>query len=155
MDEWLFLENNSGQTGIPSEIEFTHWVSTALHCTQNERRELSIQLVDSQTMQSINKQFRATDKPTNVLSFPFDAVVPEQSTLSWGDIVICVPLVEQEATEQGKLAKSHWAHLTVHGILHLIGYDHSEQADAAIMEPLEVSILSKLGVANPYESDEA
>ena len=101
--------------------------------------------------QQLNSQYRQKDKPTNVLSFPFE--VPEGIELNLlGDLVVCASVVEQEAKEQNKVLFHHWAHMIVHGCLHLLGYDHINDADADEMEALEVKILAKLAISNPYES---
>lgn len=112
--------------------------------------EVSLRFVDDETIRELNRDYRGKDKPTNVLSFPFEAP-PGVPTTLLGDLVICAPVVAAEAAEQGKPLTAHWAHMVVHGVLHLLGYDHIDDADAEIMEGLEVEILAGLGVPNPYE----
>jgi probable rRNA maturation factor len=112
---------------------------------------LVIRIVDEAESQSLDRQFRGVDKPTNVLSFPFEAPPPVRSK-HIGDLVICAPVVEREAAEQGKPLEAHWAHMVVHGVLHLLGYDHQTDADAETMEGLEIAILGRLGFPNPYEA---
>ena len=108
--------------------------------------------MDATESQALNKQYRQQDKPTNVLAFPFAAFPDiEISDPIIGDIVICAAIVNQEATQQHKSQNEHWAHIVIHGVLHLLGYDHIEAADANIMEPLEIDLLQQLGYANPYE----
>ena len=132
----------------PSEDEFQRWTESALS-EVNEDCELSIRLVDEVESAELNSQYRGKDGPTNVLSFPFDAPI-ELTPRLLGDLVICVPVVEREAAEQAKPAKHHWAHIVVHGCLHLLGYDHIDDDEAEEMEDLEIQILQTLHIANPY-----
>lgn len=133
---------------LPSIDDFVHWVSLA--CDHLDAAELSIRLVDTVESQSLNHTYRGKDKPTNVLSFPFEA--PEHVPMDLlGDLVICVPVVEQEAEDQDKSPMDHWAHLTLHGTLHLLGYDHIDEEEAEEMEALEISLLAKLGIKDPYQ----
>lgn len=137
----------------PDDDSFRRWVNAALELadvTIPITPEVSLRLNDYSEMAVLNQQFRGKTGPTNVLSFP--AELPEGSPLQLlGDIAICAPLVFDEARAQGKLANNHWAHLTVHGVLHLLGFDHIEEQDAIIMEQREVVILTSLGFANPYQ----
>lgn len=108
-----------------------------------------IVLVDEDESRALNTQYRGQRKPTNVLSFPMQ--LPEQiGERVLGDLVICAPVVEREAEEQGKPVLAHWAHMVVHGMLHLQGYDHEAESEAAVMEALEIRILGDLGFENPY-----
>ena len=132
--------------GIPSAEEFKRWADSAL---QQPQGELTIRVVDKSESQELNRKYRGKDKPTNVLSFPFEA--PEHLPYHYlGDLVICAPVVLAEAREQGKPVTSHWAHMVIHGMLHLHGYDHQDQAHAEEMEQLERQIMNDLGYPDPY-----
>ncbi|WP_444934021.1 rRNA maturation RNase YbeY [Microbulbifer sp. JTAC008] len=133
---------------IPSDEAISNWASKALTGHRNEA-ELSVRIVDESESQELNHQYRGKDKPTNVLSFPTD--FPAELDLPMlGDLVICAPVVELEAEQQSKSLSAHWAHMVVHGTLHLLGYDHIEDADAQVMESLETKLLANLGIADPY-----
>lgn len=131
-------------------------IETALrHVGYNEDCEIGVACVDLAESQQLNLQYREKDKPTNVLSFPSDIpeeVLPMLDAFPLGDLVICIPVVLQEAVEQKKTAQEHFAHLLVHGVLHLLGYDHeTSDEEAEEMEGLEVEILAKLNIDNPYQ----
>ena len=133
--------------GLPSGDSFEHWVRAALD--GREDAELTIRVVDRKESRMLNQTYRGKDSDTNVLSFP--AELPEGIDIPLlGDIVICAPRVEEEAQAQEKELQAHWAHLTVHGVLHLLGYDHLEDGEAEKMEALETSILASLGFPDPY-----
>jgi len=136
---------------VPNNDQFQQWVEAALHNVP-EDCELSIRLVDVEESAELNSTYRGKTGPTNVLSFPFDSPVPMEPRLL-GDLVICTPIVEKEAAEQGKNLHHHWAHLVVHGCLHLLGYDHIEDDEAEIMEELEQKILQTLNIDNPYQEE--
>ena len=134
-------------SSLPSEAQITHWATAAVQ--GDESVEICARIVDLDESQELNRDYRGKDKPTNVLSFPFEA--PEHIDLNLlGDLVLCAPVIEQEAREQGKTLEAHWAHMIVHGTLHLQGYDHIEDDEAEAMEQLEIRILGGLGFANPY-----
>lgn len=144
----LDLQLASDAKHIPSQSQFQHWVETAL-AEQRNSAELTIRIVDAEESQALNHQYRHKDKPTNVLSFPFEA--PEGIDMDLlGDIVICAQVVATEAQEQDKTLESHWAHMVVHGILHLLGHDHIEEQEAEEMEALERGVLANLGIKDPY-----
>ncbi|MBP7178012.1 MAG: rRNA maturation RNase YbeY [Moraxellaceae bacterium] len=140
---------------LPSEADFIKWCAIALTEAGFDRAaEITVRLVDAEESRELNHTYREKDKPTNVLSFPSDLpdfLLEQMDVMPLGDLVICVPVMAAEAIEQGKTEQAHWAHLTLHGTLHLLGYDHIEDADAEEMEALEVAALSQLGIANPYE----
>lgn len=133
---------------LPTDQQFQQWVDAALAHT-NKDFELTIRLVDENESQTLNNEYRHKNKPTNVLSFPFE--VPEGIELNLlGDIIICVSVVENEANDQHKPLHDHWAHMVTHGCLHLLGYDHISDEEAEEMESLEIEILKKTGIDNPY-----
>lgn len=146
----VILLNEIKSKTIPSKKQFQQWVDAVVKIIPEKipknASEICIAIVDRETSAQLNETYRHKNGPTNVLSFNYDAIETE----SLGDLAICAELVEAEARDQEKLVESHWAHLTVHGVLHLLGYDHIIDADAAIMEPLEIEILQKLGLGNPY-----
>lgn len=154
----LDLQREIDLPGIPAEASFRQWVEAAL-LGRREAAELSIRLVSVEEMTALNRDYRGKDRPTNVLSFPFelpaglDAVDDEDVPRGLlGDIVICAEVVADEARQQGKPLEAHWAHMLVHGVLHLLGYDHIDDDEAGQMERLEIDILARLGVGNPYET---
>ncbi len=151
MSNHIDLQIACETTGLPSLELFQRWADLALTSITDEAFELTIRLVNIDESQQLNKQYRHKDKPTNVLSFPFE--VPEGIELNLlGDLVICAPVIQQEATEQGKVLFDHWAHMIIHGCLHLLGYDHINDTDADEMEALEIKILAQLSINTPYES---
>lgn len=146
------LQNVSTEPAVPNAETLTDWALVALH-HQCKRGELTIRIVDPVESQMLNQRYRQQNKPTNVLAFPF-ASFPgiDISDPIIGDIVICAAIVNQEAKQQGKPHDAHWAHIVIHGILHLLGYDHLNATDAQCMETLEIDLLQQLGYANPYEA---
>lgn len=136
---------------LPSLALFQRWADAALTAVTDKTFELTIRLVNVEESQQLNSQYRQKDKPTNVLSFPFE--VPDGIELNLlGDLVVCVQVVEQEAKEQNKALFDHWAHMIIHGCLHLLGYDHINDDDAEEMEALEIKVLAELAISNPYKS---
>lgn len=136
---------------LPSQTDFQFWVDSIL-AAHTEPVEITIRIVDLEESQYLNKTYRHKDKPTNVLSFPFETI-PEIDLPLLGDLVICKRVVEDESLLQNKELKSHWAHMVVHGCLHLLGYDHIENPDAEEMEHLETEIMCKMGFSDPYLSE--
>jgi len=139
-----------GRRGVPAPGSFARWVRATLK-SQRRRGLVSIRIVDEDEGRALNRHYRNRDYATNVLSFPADRLPKGvRGPHLLGDLVLCAPVVAREARAQGKRSADHWAHLTVHGTLHLLGHDHIAPAEAERMEALEVRILAGLGIANPY-----
>jgi len=139
----------------PDEEDIRRWVTATLQAEGHDAdAELTVRIVDEAEITELNRRYRHRDRPTNVLAFPFEAP-PGVETALLGDLVIAAPVVRREAAEQGKAETAHWAHLIVHGTLHLLGYDHHTESDAERMEGREVAILDALGFPNPYQLSEA
>ena len=134
----------------PDEDSIKRWVSAAIR-DERDDSDLSIRMVDEQEGADLNQRYRGKSGATNVLSFPFDAVTPEPLPML-GDMVICAPIVVREASEQHKTLQAHWAHIVIHGVLHLLGYDHIDDKDAEHMETLETAIMLELGFPPPYRT---
>jgi probable rRNA maturation factor len=134
---------------VPTQAQFQLWVDAALE-KMKEDCELSIRLVEEDESQELNGTYRDKHKPTNVLSFPFEAPVEIEPILI-GDLVICASVVRAEALEQNKQINDHWAHMVIHGCLHLLGFDHIEDEEAEEMESLETTILQSLHINDPYQ----
>lgn len=147
---------NTTNNSIPTESQFQLWVDTALAVSANSAptacNEIAITIVDKEQSAELNTQYREKSGPTNVLAFTYDPM-PGFAQESLGDLVICADIVTAEATIQSTPLDAHWAHLTIHGTLHLLGYDHIDLSDAEIMEPLEIKALATLGFSNPYPDD--
>lgn len=149
----LDLQVASEADRLPALADFQAWCAIALR-QRSADSELTIRLVDEEEGRELNRTWRGKDYATNVLSFPAD--VPDEllDIPLLGDLVICVPVVEREAVEQGKTLDAHWAHLVIHGCLHLLGYDHIDDEEAEEMEGLERILLAELGHPDPYAGDE-
>lgn len=145
------LQNVYEGSGVPEPKLFQTWAQAAWQGEQDS--EVTIRIVGALESQALNHEYRGKDKPTNVLSFPFEAPAGITVPLA-GDLIICAPVVEKEAHEQHKTSEAHWAHMVIHGMLHLQGYDHIEDNDAEVMEALEIRLLSQLGFNNPYDAEE-
>lgn len=138
--------------GVPAAASFRRWVAAALD-TRIREADLALRIVGEDEGRALNRHYRGKDYATNVLSFPAERPpgLPKNARFPLlGDLVICAPVVAREATEQGKPLPAHYAHLTVHGALHLLGWDHDNDADAHAMEQLEREILAGLGIDDPY-----
>ncbi len=145
----LAVEVRIQGSDLPAMNRLQRWVEAALPAASADA-EIGLCIVDEPESQALNLRYRGLDKPTNVLSFP--AELPAELNLPLlGDLVVCAPVVAREATEQGKQLEAHWAHMLVHGTLHLLGYDHINDADAEQMEALETDILTSLGYPDPYQ----
>ena len=144
----LEIQRETSVQDLPSDDQLQGWVAKVLE-TRKPEAELVVRIVDTEEIQALNQQYRNKDKPTNVLSFPSE--IPEiVASPLLGDIVICAAVVADEARAQAKPLMAHWAHMVVHGVLHLLGYDHITELEAQEMEHLECSILSTLGFEDPY-----
>lgn len=163
------IEQDKLNHALPSEQQFDTWLNTSIEVLraissetqthddsidaaqiQQHAFELTLRLVDLSESQKLNFDYRDKNKPTNVLSFPFEA--PEHIEMSFlGDLVVCASVVEREANEQQKQYHDHWAHLCIHGLLHLLGYDHIQDEEAQEMEGIETAILAKLSIDDPYQ----
>ncbi|WP_430454902.1 rRNA maturation RNase YbeY [Rheinheimera sp.] len=147
----LDLQQASSANDLPTEAELLRYLDAAVSPFQADA-EVTIRIVDETESQQLNFDYREKDKPTNVLSFPFQCPPGIELPLL-GDLVICAQVVAREAQEQQKTLQAHWAHMVVHGSLHLLGFDHINDADAEEMEAEEIQILQELGFANPYLID--
>ena len=137
---------------LPTNKQLESWANQALSGIKNIS-EMTVRIVDVSEIQSLNQTYRHIDKPTNVLSFPSE--IPDEIDLALlGDIVICASVVEKEAVEQQKSLEAHWAHMVIHGTLHLLGYDHLNDSEAEEMEFKEIEILGHFGYPNPYLIEE-
>ena len=145
LDLQLAVEN---EQGLPTEQDIQQWLDKTIPQFQ-ENAELTIRIVDTEESHQLNHEYRGKDKPTNVLSFPFEAPPGIELDLL-GDLIICRQVVEKEAEEQNKPLLAHWAHMVVHGSLHLLGYDHIEDDEAEEMESLETEIMQAMGYEDPY-----
>lgn len=148
----LDIQHASEFSPLPSDADLLTYANLVL---DGEECSLTIRLVDKLEIQELNNEFRQKDKPTNVLSFPF--IMPDLPGMDLnllGDVIICLDIVKEEADAQGKPFDHHLAHMVIHGILHLLGYDHIKEEDALAMEEKEVSLLQKINIANPYGDDE-
>ncbi|MEZ8192570.1 MULTISPECIES: rRNA maturation RNase YbeY [Vibrio] len=145
LDLQLAVEN---EQGLPTEQDIQLWLDKTIPQFQ-ENAELTVRIVDTQESHQLNHDYRGKDKPTNVLSFPFEAPPGVELDLL-GDLIICRQVVEKEAEEQSKPLLAHWAHMVVHGSLHLLGYDHIEDDEAEEMESLETEIMQTMGFEDPY-----
>ena len=148
----VFVENRAGRKGVPLRRSFQQWIEAIPELRKRRAAEVAIVVVDADEGRDFNQRFRHRDYATNVLSFPYERLPGDRSGLL-GDLVVCAPVVAREAREQGKNARDHYAHMTIHGVLHLLGHEHENDKDAQRMEALETRILAGLGIADPYASE--
>ena len=146
---YLDFQVVSKSKSLPSKEQFQCWVDAILS-DESQNSEIVIRIIDEAEMILFNEQYRDKKGPTNILSFPFDVPEGIESDLL-GDLLVCAPIVEKESQQQKKILDHHWAHMIVHGVLHLLGYDHINESDAEEMETLEIEILIKIKIENPYE----
>lgn len=142
----LTIQQQQDFLNLPSDEQLQCFINEAYLNPESET-EITLRIVDEAESQSLNYEFRNKDKPTNVLAFPYDM------SGYLGDLVVCAPVVSNEAQEQDKELVAHWAHLLIHGTLHLQGYDHMDESERLVMEALEIKLLKQLGFPNPYEDE--
>lgn len=149
----IIIQNIVATLEAPRKKQFQTWVDATLGPDYPDT-ELCIRIVDTEESEMLNTKYRDKNKPTNVLSFPFEMENLELESNILGDLVVCAEVLHEEAAAQGKALEAHWAHMIVHGTLHLLGYDHQSEEDALVMETREIEILKKFGYDNPYEVNE-
>lgn len=142
------IQHAISAAGVPSDRRIRQWAERVLQ-DRCETAELVVRIVDEAEITALNHRYRGKDGATNVLSFPY-APLPGVTSGLLGDVVICAPVVAGEAVAQGKSLEEHWAHMVIHGVLHLLGHDHHDEAQARAMEDLETALLAAQGYANPY-----
>ncbi len=153
------LFHDTAFTAIPLHPQIQTWIDIALKTVmhtypnkhENANKTISIRFLDEEESETLNVRYRHKKGPTNVLAFP-DQPIPGFPSESWGDIALCVPIIVKEADQQQKPVEAHFAHLIIHGVLHLLGYNHEQEHDAQIMENLETRILIQLGYHDPYST---
>jgi len=158
----LDFQNPFEYTNIPTVVEFQQWANIGLqrNSKHNQTNSVVIRITNEAESQQLNFDYRQKNSTTNVLSFPFEMPdLPDQSesdhlAFHLGDLIFCEPVITNEAKQQNKTLQQHWAHLVIHGMLHLQGYDHINDDDAKRMESLEIKLLQHLGFANPYNPND-
>jgi probable rRNA maturation factor len=149
MTATLFLCNQAGRRGVPLRRSFERWIAAVPGLRRRGKVEINLLIVGSREARRFNREFRGRDYATNVLSFRHEPLRGQETPLL-GELVICAPVVVREAAEQGKRLPDHYAHLTIHGVLHLLGHDHETESEADRMEQIERRILAKLQIRDPY-----
>lgn len=149
------IQKTMEQDNLPEDTQLKKWALAALERILPSA-QLTIRIVNEDEISYLNEAYRKKQGPTNVLAFPFETheIVKLEYPLV-GDVVICAPVVEQEARQQGKSHEAHWAHMVIHGTLHLLGFDHVKEQEAHEMEKIEINILKQLGYENPYDGENA
>lgn len=151
----VYIQRDTEHGATPDDELMQHWARQVVASQLDSPASLSLCVVDSDAIQQLNNDYRGKNAPTNVLSFPFELPpgLPAEalSERPLGDIVLCAPVINQEAQEQGKPGDAHWCHMVVHGILHLLGHDHINDSDAEKMEALEIELLAAFNIPNPYQ----
>lgn len=143
------VQRASSSDGLPPDAEIVRWARGVCARLGTMQHEACIRIVDAAESEALNRSYRGKNQPTNVLSFPAELDIPGVDVL--GDIVICAPVVIAEAAEQAKTVHDHFAHMVVHGMCHLHGYDHEQEEEAQVMESLEVEVLAGFGITDPYQ----
>ncbi len=151
MDTAIEVQYGIEDGTLPSANQLICWAKAAL-ADRRPNAEMTIRIVDEAEMADYNARYRGKEGPTNVLSFDYEPMPGVELPLI-GDLLICATVVEREALQQNKTSDAHWAHIVIHGTLHLLGFDHVEPAEAIVMETLETTILAQLGYSNPYLED--
>ena len=145
----VFVRNHAARKGVPIARSFERWVRTALTGSGRRRADVNIVLFANAEARALNRQYRGKNYATNVLSFPYEPAPGEKSALL-GELVLCPGVIAREARQQRKPLRDHYAHLTVHGVLHLLGHDHETEREAAKMEAIERRVLAEFGISDPY-----
>jgi probable rRNA maturation factor len=145
----VYFENRAGRKGVPLRASFAAWIAAIPDLRRHRNAQVNLLVVGTRAGRRFNRQFRGKDYATNVLGFPYDPL-PGEKTALLGELIMCAPVVAREAAEQGKRLRDHYAHLAIHGVLHLLGYDHDTAAAARTMEGLERRVLAGLGISDPY-----
>jgi len=153
LDRQLEVQRVIDSEQLPSDAQLQQWIEAAL-CDYTQNAEVLIRIVDTEEITELNQQYRHKSGATNILSFPLDMPEGVEGIDLLGDLVVCAAVLEREALEQGKRLHDHWAHIIIHGVLHLLGYDHIEELEANEMEAKEIEILAQLHINNPYQEQE-
>ena len=151
----LDLQITIKDKSIPTKKDFTKWLTLAAQIAPppKHKNEICIRIIDEKESAHLNKTYRHKQGATNILSFAYQQDIDENNDNLLGDLAICAPIITRQAQQQSKLLLAHWAHIVIHGYLHLLGYEHQTQQETTKMEQLEIEILDKLGYPDPYSGD--